>query len=698
MAEEDQLTEGGDEPVESQAQSPQVESRHYSVIGQTTADGRIMIGADIQIFPEQECKEFASPGTKAFDAKDRRLPGNQFAMLCGRSSIPRGTLIGSYKNMKSKSILNLIDAGIINWTPEGRQRLALIFDKPMGRRMMATPDSDPIMIPDERLLQTVIRPVVSALTDLKNIDFSHGSIHPGNMFLTGRDGLETVVLGECLSGAASSWQSPVYEAVSRAPAKPDAGRGPGTIKDDLYALGVSVVMISSGKSILRGRTPQQLLYDKIEHGSYSAVLGEERVPAGLAEFLRGVLNDDIEQRWDLDDVGRWLEGRRLGPKQGRIVLKGARPLIFQGQKLWDLRSVAEAFSSNINEAAAEIEKGQFVLWLKRNFDDKPLKLRCDKVWEKEKIWPRERLLAGVCMALDPFGPVRYKGLALFPNGIGTALAIAVSNNQDVQIYAEMILQQLFSTWISQIADDLNDASSMTILFEKCRTALTQKMPGYGIERVVYLLNPEVGCLSPLLKNYFVLVPGSLLLALESISRQAEKPPVILDRHMIAFISVREPKMIDTYLGHINSSSKASQIVGIVRTLAAIQRRFLIGPVPGVGNWIISMTAPLIETIHDRDLRQTMTRQINKLVDNGNLSALLDVIDDRTLIQNDAQRYTAAVQEYTRLGQEKAEVEDRLRQRRTFGRSLGRQVAMIFSSVVSIALITIYIIMRITRGF
>ncbi|MBI3441792.1 MAG: hypothetical protein HY052_08360 [Proteobacteria bacterium] len=111
-----------------------------------------------------------------------------------------------------------------------------------------------------------------------------------------------------------------------------------------------------------------------------------------------------------------------------------------------------------------------------------------------------------------------------------------------------------------------------------------------------------------------------------------------------------------------------------------------------------MTPPLIGMLHDRDLQQAMTRQVNKLANSGNLLAILEVLDDRQLIQNDAQRFTMALHEYARLAQEKNEISDHLKKRKNFGGNIGRQVAMIFSSILSVIIITIYIVMRITRGF
>jgi hypothetical protein len=672
------------------------ESIYYSVISQTTADGRIMIGQDIEIFPAQPCNTFVSPGAKAFEAKDRRLSGEQFAVLCGRSSVPRVTMVASYKTLKSAHIMKLLEAGIINWPPEKRQRFALIFDKPAGKKILESPEAKPFAIAEDKLMHSVIQPALAVLSELRNIDFVHGAINAENVFMVGQPGLETIVLGECLSAAPSFWQHPLYEIAPRAMAK-HSGRGPGTFKDDLYALGVCVAILARGENILLGKTPQQVIEEKIEHGSYGAIVGRARIPGSVAEFLRGVLNDDDDVRWDLDDANRWLEGRRMTPNQPRVDMKTSRALIFRDKKYTDLRTVADAFASNVEEAVVEIEKGQFETWLKRNFADKGLKLRVENAWEREKTTSHEKMIASVCAALDPYAPVRYRGQAIFPMGLGTVLAEAMAKNEDIQVYGEMITQQLLSNWVTQRFDEIPDSSGMMSRLEKSRMALTQRIPGYGMERVLYLLSPEAPCLSPILRDYFIFVPGTLLLALEVVSRMTPRPSVILDRHMIAFISVKEPRMIDQQLSYLSSPDIGKQMIGVLRTLAAIQRRFATGPVPGIFSWLVSMTPPLIELIHNHDLRQDMTRQVNRMTGSGNLEALLEVLDDRLLIQDDANRFEFARREYRAISYEKREIENYLRKRKGFGRATGRQVAMIFSCLLSVSVIAIYAVLRL-RGF
>jgi hypothetical protein len=289
--------------------------------------------------------------------------------------------------------------------------------------------------------------------------------------------------------------------------------------------------------------------------------------------------------------------------------------------------------------------------------------------------------------------VRYKGLAIFPSGFGVALAEAMSRKDEVQAHGEMVAGQMFTNWIQQRFDEIPDATGMITTYEKCRNFLVQKMPVYGIERVLYMLDTEAVCMSPLLLNYVVLGPGSLLLALEDMAGRGDRPEHILDRHMMAFISVREPKMIDPHLGHVISRDRSYQLVGIIRTLAAIQRRFNTGPVPNVGNWLISQIGPAIERFNDRDLRAELTRRMNKLSDTGNLASILDLIDNMQLVQDDIQRFVLARREFSGLMRERLQIEQQIRRRGVFGRSTGRQVAMLMSACLGSLCIVGYLFMR-----
>lgn len=657
----------------------------------SSADGRVRAGQDTEIFPDRPRPEFASFGTLAFEAKDKRASGMQIALVCDKSLCPRVTNIGSCRSFRNPYLLKMLDAGIVYWTPENRQAFAAVFEMPQGAKLMASLDAAPYKIPGDAIIQAIIRPIASVLADLNNLEIVHGAVMPDNIYITGGQGSETAILGEFISSAPFLRLPPLFETIERAMAQPSA-RGEGSIKNDLYALGVCTAIALRGEYPLRGKTSEEIIYEKIENGSYGVIVGRDKIPAALSEFFRGVLNDDEAERWGIEDVLSWLEGQHPNNKQMQITLKAARPFPFRGEKFWDTRSLAYAFGLQPAEAAAAIEKDQFDLWVKRNFEGKDIQKHIEKVWNKDISNTPEKMVTNTCLALDPKGPVRYKNIAVMPDGMGGALAEAIGRGGDIQPYAEIISHQLLSAWVQQQFSDLPEGALMISNFEKARSYLTQKLPGYGIERVLYAMNKEVVCMSPAFRDYFVFSPAHVLLALEALCKKGNRPETILDRHMMAFLSIREAKMIDPHLGKIVSRDKGDQLVGTVRALVAIQRRFKVDAVPSVGNWIISLSQPAIERYNDRDLRQEVQKRMNKLVDTGNLAGILELIDATGLAQDDTQRFIIARQEFAGLLNEAKYIAVRLKNKKSFGYDTGRQVAMVISSVLSFCCIMGFLIL------
>jgi hypothetical protein len=665
------------------------ESNHYSVTAAGN-DGRIVLGGEVEIFPSKPLDAFASFETRAFEARDMRDGKPFLAMTAGRSRCPRISAVGSYQAIKTPHLLKLITAGIAEWPSETKQVYVFVFDMPPARRLLPLGAARTVRISDERIIAALIQPAVSVLEELNSIDMVHGAITADNIFMAGGEGSEVAILGECLSSAPFFRHSAVFETVGRAMAQP-GGRGPGTVKNDLYSLGVCVAMTLRGGNPLVGKSNEEVIREKIENGSYGALIGSERLPAYLVEFLRGVLHDDESARWGLDDALRWLEGRRLSAKQPHNTMKARRPFVFRERKYWDLRSLAMSLAAHISDAVALVEKDSLDLWLKRNFEDRDLEARLETFWKKEDGAMRERVVADLSQVLDPYAPVRFKDLAVFPEGFGTALADAMARGEDVQHYAELISLQLFNGWVNQRYEEIPDASGVVTLFEKCRNFLAQKMPGYGIERVVYLLNKEIVCLSPQLRDYYVLGPGHLLLALERLAQRGQRLEPILDRHMIAFISVRDPKMIDPYLGHIISHDRGYQIIGVLRALAAIQRRFRIQPVPALARILLAQMAPAVDRFYDRDLRQEVARRLATAGDGGNLGNLLEIVDSAAVVQDDQMRFAQARREFALLMRERAGLEQQLSRRSTCGLASGRQVAMLVSSVLGVAAVIVTVL-------
>src|SRR3546814_81588 len=176
-------------------------------------------------------------------------------------------------------------------------------------------------------LVTGVQTCALPIWELKARRIFHGTINPTNLFLNEPGGGSAVQLGECVTAPAGYNQPALFETIERGMAMP-SGRGNGAVADDLYALGATILYLLQGHSPLAGLDDRSIVAAKIEKGSFAAMSGEARLPVGLMEPLRGLLMDDPQQRWTIEDLDLWVSGRRLSPKQAQPPKRAPRPLAF----------------------------------------------------------------------------------------------------------------------------------------------------------------------------------------------------------------------------------------------------------------------------------------------------------------------------------------------------------------------------------
>jgi len=94
----------------------------------------------------------------------------------------------------------------------------------------------------------------------------------------------------------------------------------------------------------------------------------------------------------------------------------------------------------------------------------------------------------------------------------------------------------------------------------------------GIERCLYLMNPESPCLSPILDKYYVRTSVDMMNAFENICEKADKSTVLFDRHIISFLSIKDRQNIDPYLSELSSTHAQERAIGQLKVLATMQKR------------------------------------------------------------------------------------------------------------------------------
>lgn len=656
----------------------------------STSGDAVKLAERYEILPGSALPGFDSAGGSAYatrSLRDKRL--ESFAIICSGGVQPRTDVVSTFANVDNPGIMKLFEWGVVDWPPDRARRFCLVLEKPVGRRLMNSLTEPTEPMPEEQLTRQVVQLVVGVLRELSGRGVTHGAIRPTNLFY--RDlSSGTLMLGEGVSAPAGFGQPAVLETIERGMAMP-AGRGHGTIADDLYSLGVTLLILLLGRNPVAALDDEALIQAKIERGSFPALVGQMRLPLGIGEVIRGLLVDDPKQRWTLNDLDLWLSGRRLSPKQPQIPRRGARPMEFQGQDYWYCRTLARAFARTPAAATTIIESGELDKWLRRSMGDE---IRAEAVANavqtassgKGGATP-ERLVARVCMALDPPAPIRYRGRAVLPEGVGTALAAAFLRGESPQPVAEMIGNQLPMFWASVQTDFRPEFVPLVQSFDQLRTFLDRTAPGLGLERVLYESNPSLPCISPLVQSQHPVTPADVLRALEWKASGGERVKEPIDRHIAAFLATRHKRTEEMLYSQISPAiDPTRRVIAMLTILADVQMRTSTEPLPHLCAWVLALLDPAVRRFHSRKKQEEVRRQADAAVQSGRLGDLLRIVDNPEALRRDKTDFETAQIAYREADAEIEKLRQTLDDRDSIIEGSGRQMAAIVSSLVSTLLV------------
>ncbi|AGH97335.1 protein kinase family protein [Micavibrio aeruginosavorus] len=656
------------------------------------------------IHPQKPLPQFDQGPVKAYGVTQGRdaVAVDHFALICEPHLTPRARLAGAYNGISNPNVIRLVGSGVIYWPPTSEERYTFIYEKPAGPPLMRHNEFKGLDMKPDIVVSSIIRPLVGALADIRDRDMAHGNVRPSNIFAAmSGDVIDRIVLGDCLATPPSYAQPIIFETIERAMADPIA-RGLPSQEDDMYALGVTLALLLRSRDPLEDMSDEDIIRQKIENGSYTALLSRDRFTGAILEPLRGLLYDDPAQRWSVSDLQQWMDGQRLSPKQAAKKVKAARPLHFNEERYFRPSLLAMDLHKDPGAAVQLVENNHMEQWISRSLDDPQVMKRYESVVESMTELGRgagywDRLLCRLSIALDPDAPIRYKGLSLTADGIGTALAQAVVKKEDIAPYAELISQQTVMFWVGAAPAAQMDVGALVGRFDACRAFLRQTSPAYGIERCLYFLNSECHCLSDKLKGYLVRTPEDLLRAFEKISSSPKRPELFLDRHVTAFLSVKDRKDIDPYLIELGADEPYKRILGNIKTLATIQQRSRMEKLPGICGWMADILDPVLAQLHDRDLRISLGEKIRKIAAGGDITKIAALLDDPKITQDDTKAYNEARMEYFKLRQESMELQADMADPDRIKLTTGREMAAIFSCILAGVIMLFFAFMFFTKS-
>ncbi len=596
--------------------------------------------------------EFNTAGGKAFMVTDRENTSLALYAFVQTKTIPArfDLLIDLMKN-KIPGLVCPYDYGLMKLDLEGGiERLVIIFDRPLGGCLFINEQVN------KRLTVAILRETVPlafarTLAVLHSRKIIHRQIRPETLFFESESGNAEIIIGECITVPPGYGMYLDLEPIEVMFADP-ASRGLATQAADMYQMGVCILTYFKNRPVWKDRTRDISIKTRTQHSSYLALALGEGIAGSLVNLIKGLMNDEIENRWDINDVINWFEGNKKRDVPTKKVWGLNRPVQFNGQSYLDRRILADAFAKFPKEALKFIYNLDFTSWIVEVIRSEVLEERVEillGIHSLEDIGTiltknDHILLARVCMHLHPGGPIRYKGLSIQIDSMPTTFAaIMASGSLDQEAAIIDILNDKFLLALAEIVGQRDmEFSNHVVSVKKITGTANSDSLGRGLERVLYNLNPDMPCLSAKFENVWIDDVGKFALALNSSANRDFIKSVIFDRHVAAYIASRN----DVYARVINSfavTEKDPSRFAIVALdfFAAVQIEYGLPTMNHLTNLLIESLQVTVNDLKNKKRREKVKAMLEKMKRSGDITKLTSQLDFGKIQALDKQEFLQA---------------------------------------------------------
>ena len=203
------MTEKNEDPIKSEQTS-------VASLGASLSRKNLfsVVKKKYRVYPDLPLPWLDMPNAKAFQADDTSAPDHKiFALVCNPEIPVRKDHIKSRAGVKIEGLLPLIDAGSAMWQGFDRKTMVLLYEMPLGGRVVTSKNTGKILPEEEaEKISRWIRPLLMGINNLSLRGLTHREIRFDNIFYLDMEKTK-VVWGDCISCPPGYDQPPAFETI-----------------------------------------------------------------------------------------------------------------------------------------------------------------------------------------------------------------------------------------------------------------------------------------------------------------------------------------------------------------------------------------------------------------------------------------------------------------------------------------------------
>lgn len=603
---------------------------------------------------------FSCESAKAYNATDLKDTDRELiALVCNNMTMQRTGIIPPLMSSPHPNLMTLVTAGVTELSQPGEERFVIIYEKPKGRKLselIAESKSRPSF---EFICHNIIAPVLSAIQHLSDLGITHGNINCETIYYNVSG--NSLIVGECTAEPCGFAQPFYYEPVERMQAL-ESGKGEGNNTHDFYALAVVILHVIYGLNHFQEMDKNTLVRKILKEGAFNALTRNKDMPEVFFDFFRGLLSQNYSDRWGHKYLKAWLDGKRYNVMPTPPPQEAIRPFEFGNEVAYTRREVADIFFHHWDAVPEIFAGGQLATWVAISLRNKELNeylLRTAKLIstsaKKNDPYINEQIMRAIFI-FDPSGPVRLGKLSFHLDGISTVFADMIFKEAEfeLQTLMQFIELSMFHFVVSQKNKDTEKQESESSVFDaifmrldRLRSVIRNSGIGFGVERILYDLNPKMKCMSPMLAGMHVSSLAAMLKALDKLAPKLAHSTDPIDKHIAAFITSHLNVQHDIHLPSLSAKPSLAkhQVMIALKILASAQHKAGLPYLPGLTNWLAIRILPLLDVIRSRTLKRKLVNMLSSAARSGNTQKMAEMFIESGYAQAEVTAYQQAVQTF-----------------------------------------------------